>query len=441
MTTERPQPTLYAPITAPGRAAVAVVRLSGARAFAVARRLTGALPPSRRAALRRLADPADGTAIDDALVLAFPAPHSFTGEDVVEFHLHGGRMPVQRLLDALAREPDFAPAGPGAFTRRAFLNGRLDLTRAEAIADLVDAETAAQAHQALAQLDGGFAGRIQGWQRRLTAIRAQLEATLDFADEDDVAVRAAIDGTALIALLDEIERALAERHGERVRGGLRVALTGPPNAGKSSLLNALAGRDVAIVHDRPGTTRDVLAVPLDLAGLPVTLLDTAGLRSTDDPVEAEGVRRAEAAAATADLELRLIDGAIWPACGVPNSAAANVLDVLSKADLVTAPVPDGLVAASVRTADGLDALLAALTGRARALLETSAGGGAPATRARHRHAMAAAAERLRAALGQDDPVLRAEDLRAAADGLATITGERGVEALLDAIFGAFCIGK
>ncbi|NBB69202.1 MAG: tRNA uridine-5-carboxymethylaminomethyl(34) synthesis GTPase MnmE, partial [Alphaproteobacteria bacterium] len=355
-------PTLYAPITAPGRAAVAALRLSGPEAFTAAEALAGTLPPARRAGRRRLRAPATGEVIDDALVLAFPAPASPTGEDVVELHLHGGTLPMRRVLAALADMAGLAPAGPGDFSRRAFLNGRLDLARAEAVADLVDAETEAQARQALRQLDGALGRRVADWQHRLTAARARLEAGLDFADEGDVAGGAAGGGPDLAALAAELRDSAADDRGERLREGLVVALVGAPNAGKSSLLNALAERDVAIVSEVAGTTRDVLEVPMELGGRPVTLIDTAGIRESDDLIEQEGVRRARAAAERADLRLVLIDGARWPAPAAAGAVtpAASDLVVLAKADLE----PDGprhwaghaVVEASVLRPGGLEAV-------------------------------------------------------------------------------------
>ena len=445
MTTRRPaEPTtLYAPITAPGRAAVAAVRLSGPRALAAAETLAGPLPPPRRLARRRLVDPGSGEPVDDALVAAFPAPASLTGEDVVELHLHGGPVPLRRLLAALARLDGLAPAGPGDFARRAFLNGRMDLAQAEATADLVAAETDAQARQALRQLDGALGRRVTAWQERLTAVRAVLEAGLDFADEGDVAAAADDAAEALTALAAELAAAAGDDRGERLREGLVVALVGAPNAGKSSLLNALAQRDVAIVAAVAGTTRDVLEVPMELGGRPVTLIDTAGIRESDDLIEQEGVRRARLAAERADLRLVLIDGERWPVGGAPAGVEAGDDDVvvLAKADLEPAGprawAGRAMVEASVLRPGGLDAVLAALGAAAARRLD----GGALWTRARHRAALTEAAAEVAAGAAQPDPVLRAENLRLAERALQRITGTGGVEVLLDAIFAGFCIGK
>ncbi len=365
------------------------------------------------------------------------------GEDVAEFHLHGGPVPMRRLLTALARLDGLAPAGPGDFSRRAFLNGRMDLAQVEAVADLVDAETEAQARQALRQLDGALGRRVADWQRRLTAARATLEVGLDFADEGDVAARAGERGANLATLGAELRAAAADDRGARLREGLVVTLVGAPNAGKSSLLNALAQREVAIVSEIAGTTRDVLEVPMELGGRPVTLIDTAGIRESDDLIEQEGVRRARAAAERADLRLVLIDGARWPApeaAGAVTPGGGDVV-VLAKADLEPAGprrwAGHAVVEASVLRPGGLEGVLGALEAAAAERLD----GGALWTRARHRAALEDAAAEIAAGAAQPDPVLRAENLRLAERALQRITGEGGVEMLLDAIFASFCIGK
>ena len=445
--------TIYAPATAPGRAAVAIIRLSGPGCAAVCQRLTKRLPPPPRyATLRRLFDPANGELLDTGLVIWFPAPASFTGEDVLELQVHGGRAVTGGLLDLLARLPGVRPAEPGEFTRRAFMNGRLDLTAAEGLADLIAAETRGQARQALRQLDGEL-GRLYGrWRSGLLDALARLEAEIDFAPEEEVPEGLLAEvGPRIARLSAEIAEHLAdERRGERLREGLTVAVIGPPNAGKSSLVNRLARRDVAIVTARPGTTRDVLEVHLDLGGYPVTVLDTAGLREVADEVEAEGVRRALARADQADLCLAVFDAERWPEL---DRATLRLLDeralaVVNKADLgglpaaVEAAGRDALPL-SCLTGVGFERLLAYLT---EAAAQRMAPGDQPAlTRNRHRSALRVAheaLERFLAAPRSDaELALLAEDLRTAAQAIGRVTGAVGVEDILDRIFAEFCIGK
>lgn len=433
--------TIFALSSAPGRAAVAVVRLSGPEAGAALTALSPrGLPEPRRAVLRRLFDPADGSLLDEALLLWLPGPRSETGEDMAELHLHGGPAVVSGVLTALARLPGLRLAEPGEFTRRAFLAGRLDLTGVEGLADLIAAETAAQRKQALNQLGGALTRRLEAWRARLVGALAHLEATIDFAEEELPADTAAELPATLAAVLDEIEQALVgAAAGERLRQGLRVVLLGAPNAGKSTLLNALARRDVAIVSARPGTTRDVIEVQLDLRGLPVTLVDTAGLRAVEDEIEAEGIQRARRAAAGADLCLLLVEpGGEAP----PDSAdlSDRTLRVGTKQDLAPASGQTDL-SISAKTGAGLDALEARLAEEAAALL-WSGGGEAPlVTRARQRAALEETAEALRRALGAPAAELRAEDLRLALRGLGRLAGRVDVEELLDVIFRDFCIGK
>ena len=444
--------TIFAPATAPGRSALAIVRLSGATAGDVCRRLTGRHPPGpRRAVLRRLHHPRSGEPIDEGLVLWFPAPASFTGEDVLELQVHGGRAVIAAVLEALSTIDGLRPAEPGEFTRRAFLNGRLDLTAVEGLADLIDAETRAQARQALRQLDGALGRLYEGWRQTLLGARARLEAEIDFASDQDVPddllgmVRPEVR-----RLSAEMAAHLADGHrGERLRAGLTIAVVGPPNAGKSSLVNRLARRDVAIVTTSPGTTRDVLEVHLDLAGYPATLLDTAGLREAADQIEAEGVRRARTRARNADLRLIMLDGATWPDLDPATLAMADdgAVIVVNKCDLADLPEPlsvDGRSALplSCLTGEGVTALLDALAERATALL---ASGDEPLlTRARHRAALQQAAEalsRFASAPEHAELALAAEDLRLASRALGRITGQVTVEDLLDRIFAEFCIGK
>jgi tRNA modification GTPase len=421
--------TIFALATAPGRAEVAVIRLSG-HACAAALEALGAAPLTpRRASLRRLRE-ADGTELDQALVLWMPAPHSFTGEDCAELHLHGGAAVID-TVSARLLALGLAPAQPGEFTRRAFEAGKLDLIQAEAVADLVDAESEAQRRQALAQLEGVVSDRHRLWRDRLISVLAQLEAAVDFPDEELPEALAERTRPEIAALAAELTEAVGERRGERVRDGVRVALVGRPNAGKSSLFNALLGRDAAIVTPVAGTTRDVIEGELIVAGRRVILADLAGLRDTADMIEQEGVRRARAFADTADLRLLLDDS-------VPERADDLVL--AAKSDL-GAPPPDHALAVSAVTGEGITALRAALETRVIAL---TTGSGAPAvTRRRHREALQSAAEALTAALADlgRSPELAAEGVRRAARRLAAVTGEVDAEVVLDRIFASFCIGK
>ncbi len=307
-------PTIFALASAPGRAGIAVLRLSGAQAGALLTRLTQRpLPPPRQLTLRHLIRPTDGMLLDRSMVAWFPAPASFTGEDCAELHLHGGRAILQAVSAVLAAQPNTRLAEPGEFTRRAFLNGKLDLTAAEAVADLIHAETEAQLQQALRQHEGGLAQLYAGWATRLTTCLAHLEAAIDFADEELPADLATRQAATIATLATEITSHLQdERRGERLRDGFRIAILGAPNAGKSSLLNRLAQREAAIVSATAGTTRDVLEVHLDLGGYPVILADTAGLRETADAIEQEGIRRAWQQAEQADLKLLVLDGASTP---------------------------------------------------------------------------------------------------------------------------------
>ena len=425
--------TIFAPASGAGAAAIAVLRLSGAKTGAVLRAVAGRQPPPRHASLRRLRNAA-GETLDHALVLWLPGPASYTGEDSAELHLHGGRAVVAAVADALAAA-GARPAEPGEFTRRAFLNGKLDLVAAEAVADLVAAETEAQRRQALRQLEGALGDLYRSWSARLLALMAGEEALIDFPDEDLPPALAAAAAAERAALAADIAAHLADSHrGERLREGLVFAVTGPPNVGKSSLVNALAGRDVAIVSALPGTTRDALETRLILGGVPVTLVDTAGLRETADPIEAEGVRRARAHAAAADLVLALSEaGSSAPE---REHGSVPVLAIATKTDLGGA-VPPGALGVSAATGAGLAALRARLAAAAARL--TQAAGPAPLTRTRHRAALIdalAALERV-APL----PELRAEDLRQAVRALGRITGAVAVEDVLDRIFSAFCIGK
>lgn len=438
--------TVFALASGAGRAGVAVVRVSGRMAGRALESLTGrAVPPARNAVLRRLRTPA-GEPIDSALVLWFPAPASFTGEDVAEFQVHGGRAVLALLFDSLSALPDLRPAEPGEFSRRAFENGLLDLTEAEGLADLVSAETEAQRRQALRQMDGQLGRLYDSWRADLIAAMAEQEAAVDFPDEDlppDLLARV---GRRVDALRTAIRAHLEDRRaGERLREGLSVVILGQPNVGKSSLLNALAGRDAAIVSSRPGTTRDVVEVQLDLGGLPVTVADTAGLRSAAEEIETEGIRRALDRANRADLKLIVVEAARTPY--VPSDLAAllddRALIVANKADLASDAARffqhRPIVPVSAATGWGINALLAEI----QAFFERDLApvGSLGITRARHRQALEDAEAALIRFSAAADPELAAEDLRLAARALGRITGRVDVEDILDILFGAFCIGK
>ncbi len=431
--------TVLAPATAPGRAAIGILRVSGPQSAALCLAVTGRPPPPpRRASLRRLRDPRTGDAIDEGLVVWFPAPGSYTGEDMLELQHHGSPAVARTLIEACLSLPWIRPALPGELTRRAFLAGRMDLTQAEAIADLVEATTRAQARQAMRQLDGELGRLCERWRGRLLDGLAQAEAEIDFGADGDGVPSGLIDGLRELAasVASEIGHVLATaRCGERLREGFVVAVIGEPNVGKSSLVNAIARRDVAIVTPMPGTTRDVIEVAIDLDGLPVTLLDTAGLRETSDPVEAEGVARARRRAAEADLRLMIVDRD--DAAGV--MADADTVVVRSKVDL--APSSGSNLAVSSVTGEGLDRLLEMIAGRLR---RAGAEGAAVVTRERHRLALAEAVETLRHFLdgmGHIEPDLLAEDVRLAAAAVGKVTGRVGIEEILDRIFSRFCIGK
>ena len=426
--------TIFAPASGAGRAAVAVLRISGPGTRVLMATLSGGPTAPRRAVLRTLRGDA-GEALDHAVVLWFPGPRSYTGEDSAELHLHGGPAVIDAVAERLVAL-GARPAEAGEFTRRAFLNGRMDLLQAEAVADLVAAETSAQRRQALRQLDGALGGVYQGWSERLLHLLAQQEALIDFPDEDLPAATEAALLAAIATLRHEIAAHLDDdRRGERLRDGLVFAIAGAPNVGKSTLINALAGREVAIVSPLPGTTRDVLEARVVLGGVPVTLLDTAGLRPTTDPIEAEGVRRAQARAAAADLLVLVRDAPGPPA---PVGLAPRTLTIANKADLGRdAAVADMQV--SALTGAGMDRLRDCLAGIAADL--TRAAGPPPLTRARHRAALAAAAAHLERARERALPEIRGEELRLALRCVGQMTGAVTTEDVLDSVFAQFCIGK
>lgn len=434
--------TIFALASGAGRGAIAVLRLSGPGSGGILARLAGGLPGPRLASLRRLRGPDSDEVLDQALVLWFPGPGSYTGEDSAEIHLHGGPAVIAAVTDALATL-GARPAEPGEFTRRAFLHGRMDLTAAEGIADLIAAETEAQRRQALRQADGALARLHDGWAARLTRLLAHQEAAIEFAEDDlptDLDDRARRGAAALRA---EIAVHLADGgRGERLREGVLIAILGAPNAGKSSLLNALAGRDAAIVSARAGTTRDVVEVRLALSGVPVTLADTAGLREAADEIEQEGIRRARRRAEEADLVLAVFAADAAPDAGTLAWVTPGALVLANKTDLAPAPAAIGGVAplaVSALTGAGLEALRARL--EAEAVRLAGAGDVAAPTRPRHRAALSEAVDWLAEAEGAPLPELASEALRAALRALGRLTGRVGVEAVLDVVFRDFCIGK
>lgn len=436
--------TIFALSSGPPPAGVAVVRISGPRVRNALETIIGSIPEPRRAGLASLRD-ADGGLLDTGLVLYFPGPASFTGEDVAEFHVHGGRAVVAAVLGRLLAMEGLRPAEAGEFTRRAFLAGRLDLTEVEGLADLIRAETEAQRRQALRQASGMFRHRLEDWRSRLVGARAMVEAELDFADEEDVpesiAEKAWGDVEAVAVAIGT--HLTDEGRGERLRDGAEVVIVGPVNAGKSTLVNALARREVAIVSPEPGTTRDLIEVRLDIAGYPFTIIDTAGLRPAEGAVEREGIRRALARAEAADLVLAVAEVGM-PTPARPDGAPAILVG--TKADLIDSDserdrIGQGYdVLVSSATGAGIDALLALLARFAREHMEP--GESSLITQARHRDALATCRGALSAALDGSLPLeLRAEELRRATDALGRLTGRVDVEDLLDVIFRDFCIGK
>lgn len=427
---------IFALASGAGRAAVAVMRLSGAGTGRVVEALCGALPAPRRASLRRIVH--ESVVLDRALVLWFPGPGSYTGEDSAELQLHGGPAVVAAVAEALVAL-GARPAEAGEFTRRAFLNNRLDLTAAEGIADLVSAETEAQRRQALRQAEGGLAERHAAWAARLTRLLARQEAFIEFEEEDlpadlddQVAAEAA-------GLREEMAVLLADgARGEKLRDGLAVAILGAPNAGKSSLLNLLVGREAAIVSARAGTTRDVVEVRMILAGVPVTLADTAGLREAMDEIEAEGIRRALARAEAADLRLLVFSADAEPDPATLALRGPDAVIVMNKADLGPSAM-DGAVAVSTRTGQGVNELRQRL--EEAAATRAGLSDAAVLTRPRHRAALREAVKWLGVLPEAPLPELRAEALRNALRALSRLTGRVDVEQVLDLVFSEFCIGK
>ena len=439
--------TIFALSSGRPPSAIAIVRVSGQQAGAVLKSLAGRIP-SPRSATRVLLRDADLQPIDNAVVLWFPGPASATGEDVAELHVHGGRAVLGALFAALSAHEHLRPAEPGEFTRRAFENGKLDLTEAEGLDDLIRADTDRQRRQALRQLQGLLGDKARDWRTRIIEASALIEAAIDFSDEGDVPAELIAPALAKVrTLLHEIEDVLAARgKGERLRDGLVVAIAGPPNVGKSTLMNQLARREVAIVSPHAGTTRDVIEVQLDLDGYPVTVIDTAGIRETDDPVEQEGVRRARARASEADLVLWLTDAAD---AGMPREGSTPVWLVRNKIDLDadvlgcegSTVAADQVFRISAVRGDGIEELIAALVGLAEVFFGGQEGG--LFTRERQRKLLLEAAASLQRSIvvvGQGEE-LAAEELRRAAYSLGRLLGRVDVEDILDVIFREFCIGK
>lgn len=426
--------TIFALASGQGKAGVSVIRISGPLAFAAGQSLCGTLPEPGQARVRRLRE-RSGEIIDEALILTFAKGHSFTGEEVVELHVHGSPAVVRRTLLELAAFPDMRLAEPGEFTRRAFDNERLDLSQAEGLADLIDAETEAQRKQALRSMSGDFGELVSDWRGGLLRASALLEATIDFADED-VPVDVSPEVTEILSsIVSELSKQIdGIGISERIRTGFEVAIVGRPNVGKSTLLNALSGREAAITSDIAGTTRDVIEVRMDLKGLPVTLLDTAGLRETEDRIEALGVERARMRAAEADLRIFLLEYGETP------EFAPKIDDIvaISKADLHDA---DGF-AISPKYGDGIDKLIDGISG----ILGKRTLQAGVATRDRHRSEMSLAKHHMGVALGwveqgPDSYDIAAEELRLAIRALGRLVGAVDVEDMLGEIFSRFCVGK
>ncbi|KKJ77112.1 tRNA modification GTPase MnmE [Kiloniella litopenaei] len=447
--------TIFALSTAPGQAGVAVIRISGSKARFVLQEMSSSFPEPRIAALIKLFDPEDKAELDRCLALWFPGPGSFTGEDVVELHLHGGRAVVDGTIEALAKLPGFRPAEAGEFTRRAFDNDKLDLTEVEGLSDLIAAETEAQRKQAIRQMDGELSKLVEGWRDRLVRMLAYLEAEIDFPDEE---LEEGISDQVkhkIEELREDIRHHLDDSHrGERLRNGIKIAIVGPPNAGKSSLLNVLARREVAIVSDVAGTTRDIIEVHLDLSGYPVIVSDTAGLReieeNTTDGIELEGIRRAKLHAESADLCLAVFDiedsdnfdqETLRLLSSTSSFVAINKCDKTDDNEITPVSLSDfDVTKISTKTGEGIDALLEKLNTWVVANMGLS-GSSSGITRQRHRSALQECLDSLGRSLETDLPELCAEDLRLATRYLGRITGKVDVEELLDVIFRDFCIGK
>lgn len=426
--------TIFALSSGAPPAAIGIIRVSGPHASVALKTLSGLLPKARRATLGLLRAPGSDEPLDRALLLWFPGPATATGEDLAELHCHGGRAVIDAIISALGRIPELRPAVHGEFTRRAFDNGRIDLNAVEGLSDLLAAETQHQRRSALAMAEGHFSRRVEEWRRRLLELSAMTEAALDFSDEDDVPDDEIENRIVeeLSVLATDIAKDLARPSAERLRDGIRVALAGPPNAGKSTLLNALAGREAAIVSDIAGTTRDRIEVPVAISGVAFLLTDTAGLRDqTDDPIEAIGMERAREAVNAADILLWLGDPMSPP--------RPDAILIVAKADQLHSPLSvAGTLPLSALTGDGMPLLQSELLARARHLLPAE---GDYALHARQKDAVVVLHHHLGAAAGTGDLLILAEELRAARGAIDRLTGRSGTEDMLDALFSGFCIGK
>jgi tRNA modification GTPase len=412
-------------------AAVAIIRTSGPGAFAAARAIAGSLPPPRQATLRSLHDPANGALLDQVLLLRFNSPASATGEDVVEYQCHGGRAVVRSILDTIVAQPGMRAAQPGEFTRRAFSNGRIDLTEAEGLADLLEAETESQRRAALLSANGGVRRLIEDWRARVVTLSARAEAAIDYVDDED---ETAVDIGGLAVEVRDLAVELAEWLGrprtEALKNGIRIVAAGPPTSGKSSLINALSHSERAIVTSIPGTTRDVIEVPVAIEGVPFVLIDTAGLRESTDTVERIGVARAE-------MEMERADILLW--LGEPDDAPphSNILRLHARSDLAgREQIPDGSLAVSSVTNVGLSQLTRSLVQLTQAILPVE---GTLALNQRQARELKGAYELL--SRGTGDIVILAEALRQKRESFDSITGRSGLEDMLDELFGRFCLGK
>ena len=436
--------TIFALATPLGRSAIAIIRISGSQSHAALMALAGRIPPVRHASVMRLYEPSSRDVLDEALVLAFAGPDSFTGEDCVEIQGHGGRATINAVLDALGKLDGLRPALPGEFTRRAFINGKIDLSRAEALADLVEAETSAQRRQALRAMSGSGREFVERWRQKIIGVSAELEAQLDFSDEADVGpIERDQIVQSIVLLRDDVQLSIKQsERAVKLQSGFTVAIAGPPNAGKSTFLNTLANREIAIVSPFAGTTRDAIEVQLELGGLPITFVDTAGLRVSMDPIETMGIAKSLSVVASADLVIWL---EAFDALGEPelmNASATPLIRVINKADLVDMPSPKATLRVSSRTGDGFSDVIDAI--RMVAVESMGDGSQGGAVRVRHQRALAQVVECLTSCEQRVNTVsleLAAEDARQALSAVNCISDNSSDDDVLDAVFGRFCIGK